>query len=393
MPTPDQNDAPLDGRFRVHEAIGHGAMSDVYRATDERLGRDVAVKILRSGAPDPERFAEETALLCSLDHPHLVRLHDAGEYDGAPFLVLNLMAGTLAQRLADGPLPPDGGVRLGAEIASALEYLHARGIVHRDIKPSNILLAEDGSACLADLGAALTLDGARLTATGLTIGTPRYLAPEQASGQEVGPPADVYSLGLVLIEAIAGAPAFTGTNDEVIVARVTRSPEVPSGLADALSSSLQSMVAVDPALRPSAGEVRAALASVSPTDLAVPPDGSAVTAVLAPPTMVFDTAAASAAAASTSEPAAGPAMWFREDRSRALWVGLAALLLVAALAGLASADGGPAVPSRVVASTTVPTTVTTVAPTTTTLPATTVAVAPVGPNGGKAGPKEHGKKH
>jgi hypothetical protein len=391
----------LDGRYRVGEAIGHGAMSDVYRAQDERLDRPVAIKVLRSGSPDPYRFAEETALLCSLDHPHLVRLHDAGEHDGVPYLVLNLVDGTLAQRVAAGPLPAGAVARIGREVASALDYLHARGIVHRDIKPSNILLRDDGSACLADLGAALSLDGDRLTATGLTIGTPRYLAPEQASAQEVGPAADVYSLGLVLAEAASGTPAFSGTQHEVLAARLTAAPVVPEAIPGALRAAVQRMVALEPDLRPSAAEVAAQLAGLAATDpRPVSTDGLADTAVMGPPTAVLPVSlppepepepevrplAAVAALGGAGRRAPG---WVLADRSRALWLGLVAVLLVGLLVGLASRSDQPLLTSDLEPSTSLATT-TTLPPTTTVPPSTTVAPAqPTGP-AGDAGPAGKG---
>jgi serine/threonine protein kinase len=363
-------------------------MSDVYRAQDERLDRTVAVKVLRGGTADHERFAEETALLCTLDHPHLVRLHDAGEHDGVPYLVLNLVEGTLGERLAEGPLPPQEVARKGGEIASALDYLHGRGVVHRDIKPSNILLREDGSACLADLGAALSLDGPRLTATGLMIGTPLYLAPEQASAGEVGPAADIYSLGLVLTEAATGAAVFTGTHQEIMAARVVGSPVVPETVPAPLRSLLQSMLALEPALRPNAAEVGAQLAEMRGADLEAsdidPRDTAADTAVMAASTMVMPSLPPPADGTDQAgmKPLMGVAAlerggrrfrdWVRADRDRAMLVGIGLLFAVVVLAGLASRGSGGA-PERVDTSNSV---VVTTLPATTIAPPTTVAPAP-----------------
>lgn len=344
----------IDERYRVGDVVGRGAMSEVYRAEDERLGRTVAIKALRPGVTDRDRFEEETALLCSFDHPNLVRLHDAGEHEGTPYLVLNLLDRTLADELRAGPLPPDRVARIGSETASALHYLHDRGVVHRDIKPSNLLLRADGTACVADLGAALSVDGPRLTATGMTIGTPMYLAPEQATGEDVTSAADIYSLGLVLLEAVTGAPAFVGNQQETLAARLTRSPLVPPEVPSALRSALESMVAVDPSHRPTAAEVGAELHRVAVGPLAAPVTGDAAdTAVMAPPTAVGavvsprgDTQQMAAAPAAVVVPGAHllePVRgWINRDRTRAVWVAVvAALLLVVLVAGLASAGGGP----------------------------------------------------
>jgi hypothetical protein len=380
-PSPGLTGQLVDGRYRVGERIGHGAMSDVYAAEDERLGRTVALKALRPGVTDHERFAEETALMCALDHPHLVRLHDAGEHDGVPYLVLNLVHRSLAEALAAGPMSHDAVARIGREIASALDYLHGRSIVHRDVKPSNVLLREDGSACLADLGAALSIDGPRLTATGLTVGTPMYLAPEQALGDEVGPPADVYSLGLVLIEAATGRPVFQGSQQEAIAARVVRAPEVPDSVPRPFAHVLEGMVAVDPALRPSAADVGDGLSSLAPfggSPVASESDAAFdETAVMSPPTLVGHVPAPPTADTDVLAPRPGAVVpawrragdrvagWVRTDRDRAALLALAVVMAAGLLLGLASRSGFPATPAGNV-STTTPTTVppTTAAPTT-----------------------------
>src|SRR5262249_54054660 len=158
------------------------------RATDELLGRTVAVKLARPEAPgfDPERFGTETRMLARLRHPGLIMLYDAGTTGGRPYLVMQHVSGpTLAARLRSG-LPAEEEIRrLGIAVAGALAYLHAHDVVHRDVKPGNLLLGDDGQVYLADLGIARAADSAELTGAGLVIGTPAYLAPEQAAGRPV----------------------------------------------------------------------------------------------------------------------------------------------------------------------------------------------------------------
>ncbi len=204
----------LAGRYRLEELLG-GTDAEVYRAIDEQLGRTVAVKIARSGSSgfEPERFANEMRVLAGLRHPGLVTLYDAGTADdGAPYLVMQYVAGvTLAARLRDGLPAAEEVRRIGAALAGALDHLHADGIVHRDIKPANVLISDDGEVYLADLGIARARDTAGLTDTGLVVGTPAYLAPEQVAGRTVGPACDLYALGLVLLECFTGRREYQGT--------------------------------------------------------------------------------------------------------------------------------------------------------------------------------------
>ena len=377
----------LDARYRIGEVIGRGAMSEVYRAVDERLDRLVAIKALRSGCTDPHRFGEETSLLRSLDHPHLVRLLDAGTHEATPYLVLNLLDGTLADRLRDAPLHPQDAARIGSEIAGALAYLHQHGIVHRDVKPSNILLRADGTACLADLGAALSIDGPRLTATGLTIGTPMYLAPEQATGDEVTAAADVYSLGLVLLEAVSGQPPFRGTPQESLAARVTRPPADLGSAPAALRSTFGQMVALDPGSRPTAGQIGSDLGRLSHDQTMEGGSGDALaTTVIATPTLVQPSIASHptepidvvpmpiGAAAASAGLVGRTSHWMAGNRDRAAWWALGVVLLLALGVGLASGGGGSLEPENVVDAEVITTTTSTL-PSSTTVPATTIAPA------------------
>jgi eukaryotic-like serine/threonine-protein kinase len=265
--------AVLDDRYEVLELLAQGGMADVYRARDRRLDREVAVKAFRLGAADVRRFQAETKILAGFDHRNLVRVLDAGSLGDQPYVVLELVAGpTLAHRLSAGPLP-DGEVRdLGADIAAALDHVHSARVVHRDVKPSNILLTPDGRALLGDFGIALLLDATRLTGTAQTPGTAAYLAPEQVSGGDVTPAADIYSLGLVLLEALTGRRPFHGTAQEMMAARLARTPPVPPELPERWPALLTSMTAVDPAARPTAATVHGHLAKPDlAATLAAPP--------------------------------------------------------------------------------------------------------------------------
>lgn len=360
----------VDARYRVGEVIGRGAMSEVYRAIDERLHRAVALKALRADCTDPRRFAEETKVLCAIDHPHLVRLLDAGTHDGVPYLVLNLLDGTLGDRLRLGPIDVAAAVRIGAETAGALAHLHTNEIVHRDIKPSNILLREDGAACLADLGAALSIDGPRLTATGLTIGTPMYLAPEQAIGGEVTGATDIYSLGLVLLEATTGEFPFQGTPQERLAARMTRSPAVSPALPAPVRAVLAPMLAVDPSARPAVDTVARELARLAAGDALEEDLDEQATAEMAPATMALTTTLASPTAEWTSASRYGAAGGYR-----AVWWIVGLVFVIALVLGVASRDGikEPAANDPAVA-TTVPTTT---APVSTAPPPASVVTTPV----------------
>ncbi|WP_277870881.1 serine/threonine-protein kinase [Cryobacterium sp. TMT2-42-4] len=248
--------------------LGTGGMASVYRATDLFLGRTVAVKLFRLDTADdagPERQSGEVTVLASLNHFALVTLFDAGTavIDGVSrtYIVMELVDGTdLRSKIADGALHPDEVAAMGADLAEALHYVHAQGIIHRDIKPANVLLAPSGfpgramHAKLADFGIARLFDATRLTATGSLLGTAGYLSPEQALGSTIGPPSDVYSLGLVLLECLTGERAFTGTAIESAMARLQRQPHIPADLGQSWATVLGGMTIREPADRLSAGD-------------------------------------------------------------------------------------------------------------------------------------------
>lgn len=257
-----ETDTLLSGRYRLGERAGSGGMADVHRATDELLGREVAVKVLRASDADRDRFAEEACTVARLNHPGIVTVLDAGLDEDRPFIVMELVDGpTLAQALAAGPLDPDRVRAIGEDVAAALAYAHAQGIVHRDVKPGNVLLRPDGTACLADFGIACLVGRSLVhTTEGLVVGSPAYVAPEQVAMEEVGPAADVYSLGLVLLEALTGRRAFEGTGVEVAYARMRSAPTIPVSLGTPWVTTLAAMTARDPAERPAAGAVAGMLA-------------------------------------------------------------------------------------------------------------------------------------
>jgi serine/threonine protein kinase len=248
-------------------------MADVFRANDERLGRPVAVKLLRvqaASATDRERFAAEARTLARLDHPAVVTLLDAGLEDDQPWLAMQLVEGpTLASRFSGSPVLAADVAEIGRQVAEGLAYAHACGVVHRDVKPGNILLAADGRALIADFGIAHLLDGTtRHTAVGQAIGSPAYLAPEQASAGELSGATDVYSLGLLLLEAITGERPFRGTTTEMVYARLQGPPDIPADLPLGWATLLRAMTSVAPADRPTAEEVAATLAAFDGEDLA-----------------------------------------------------------------------------------------------------------------------------
>jgi hypothetical protein len=178
---------------------------------------------------------------------------------------------SLAARLRRGPVPPTVVAELGTTLAAALAHVHERGIVHRDIKPGNVLLDEDGRPWLADFGIARIVDATRVTATGVVVGTAAYMAPEQVRGEAVGPAADVYALGLVLLEAVTGRREYDGGALESALARLNRSPRVPSDVPDPLAATIRRMTLGEPAERPSAEQVAAALAEPPPDRTDPPP--------------------------------------------------------------------------------------------------------------------------
>ncbi|MFE5409522.1 protein kinase [Microbacterium sp. NPDC056569] len=265
----------LDGRYRLGDCVGEGGMARVYRAEDVLLGRTVAIKLIRPGidGASSERARGEMTVLASLNHPSLVTLFDARLVPGQPeYLAMEFVDGpTLGSRLASGgPLPPDIVGHLGAELAEALHVVHKAGVVHRDIKPSNVLLSPPQipgarpRAKLADFGIAYLLDTSRITSPGLVIGTMAYLAPEQLRGDSPTPAADIYSLGLVFLEALTGERVHPqGGGMAAAVARLESRPEIPASLDEPWIDLLTRMLHPNPSQRPTAAEVAAATGNLA----------------------------------------------------------------------------------------------------------------------------------
>jgi serine/threonine-protein kinase len=232
---PDRINAALDGRYTIEREAGSGGMATVFLAHDIRHDRKVALKVLKpelAAVMGGERFLTEIRTTASLQHPHILALFDSGEADGFLFFVMPFVRGETLRDLIDREkqLPVDQAVAIGAKVAQALDYAHRHGVVHRDIKPANILL-HDGEPVVADFGIALAVQeagGGRLTETGLSLGTPFYMSPEQATGDRV-PDArsDVYSLGSVLYEMLTGEPPFQGTTAQSVLGRILTSEVVP----------------------------------------------------------------------------------------------------------------------------------------------------------------------
>ncbi|WP_413756380.1 protein kinase domain-containing protein [Streptomyces sp. MMBL 11-3] len=245
----------LSGRYRLDGPLGSGGAADVHRGFDLRLGRPVAVKVFRTGTGfDSEATLHgEAKILARLDHPNLVSAYDAGQHDGRAFLVMQLVEGTTLRNLiARGPLSPAATAAIGAGLARALAHAHDGGIVHRDVKPSNILLDGARRPYLTDFGISRLLDATTRTLTGTLVGTAAYLSPEQVLGRPVGRPADVYALGLVLLECITGRLEYDGGPLEAAIARLHRQPVVPSSLPEDLAALLRDMTAPDEQSRPTA---------------------------------------------------------------------------------------------------------------------------------------------
>ena len=247
----DRLTAALSDRYRLERELGAGGMATVYLAHDLKHDRDVAIKVLHpdlGAALGGERFLTEIRTTARLQHPHILPLLDSGEADGLLYYVMPLVTGeTLRARLErDRQLPIEEALRIAREVADALGYAHSHHVIHRDIKPENILL-QDGHALVADFGIALAVQsagGQRMTQTGLSLGTPQYMSPEQAMGERaIDARSDIYALGAVTYEMLAGDPPFTGSSVQAIVAKVmTERPSPISTVRDTVPGYVEAAV-------------------------------------------------------------------------------------------------------------------------------------------------------
>ncbi|KGN38715.1 serine/threonine-protein kinase [Knoellia subterranea] len=289
----------LGGRYRLGAPLGRGGMAVVWRADDEMLGREVAVKTLDLTGPDSdnagERFRREARATAALNHPHIVTVYDTGVEADTAYLVMELLPGpTLAEEVRDsGPLPVEEVRTIGYEVAGALQAAHDAGIIHRDIKPGNISYAADGTVKVLDFGITQLVDEAlghhQLTMTDTIVGTAEYLAPEQATGQRVDSRADLYALGCVLTTLLTGQPPFTAPTPVAILMK--HAHDVPADVRDLrpdtpadLAGLVNGLLAKDPAHRPQSGrevaELLQAHRAPAATEVLRPAAAAAPTAVV-----------------------------------------------------------------------------------------------------------------
>ncbi|HEU0292449.1 MAG TPA: serine/threonine-protein kinase [Anaerolineales bacterium] len=296
------------GRYYLLERLGEGGMAVVYKAYDTRLERDVAVKIIRSGAFPAEaldevskRFEREAKSLAKLSHPNIVKVHDYGEHEGAPYLVMEYLPGGTLKKILGKPVPWQVALRLLLPVARGVAYAHQRGILHRDIKPANILITEHGDPMLSDFGIAKLFEAdqtTNLTGTGMVIGTPEYMAPEQWTGQPT-PQSDLYSLGIVLYEMVAGRkPYMADTPASILLKQATETLPPPrkfvSGLPEAMEFLLIKALAREP--RDRFADVNALIQAMETLLLSAPtvqsghadPDAALKETLAAPPPAAAD---------------------------------------------------------------------------------------------------------
>ncbi|RSN61405.1 serine/threonine protein kinase [Amycolatopsis sp. WAC 04182] len=265
--------AIIAGRYRLEHKVGRGAMGVVWQARDERLDRTVAVKqLLPDNSPGDAPFRSivramrEARVAARLKHPHAVTVYDVVEQHGTPYLIMEFLSSRpLTELLADdGPLPAGRVAELGAQIASALAAAHEDCILHRDVTPNNILITEDGQAKIADFGLSHVTGEGTMTGDGLVVGTPAYLSPEVADGEEPGYPSDVFSLGSTLYTVLEGAPPFgTDGNQIALLKRVARGEIIAPRSTGPLTDVLLRLLRRDPRERPDMAEAERMLAAVA----------------------------------------------------------------------------------------------------------------------------------
>jgi eukaryotic-like serine/threonine-protein kinase len=342
----------LAGRYRLERILGRGGMGTVYAAHDEALGRDVAVKVLDLTVADATamaRFTREARILASLQHPHVVAVHDFGTDASTAWLVMPLLPGPDLQTLIDqrGPQPVEAVTRYGGQAATALAAAHAAGIVHRDVKPANLTLAADGSVVLLDLGIARLADATTeaggqgpLTKTGHILGSVPYLSPEVISGATPGPQTDVYALGAVLFALLTGRTPFPDDGTAGLAQHLRAPPPSPAALRPdtpvELERLLLRMLDKDPSARPTAADAAVTLGGLAGAE--------ASTVRFAPVTTVLPVAGGPPTRQLSAAAPAGPPDPARTPRRRPRWpwpAAAAALALIALAAFALTRSDGP----------------------------------------------------
>jgi serine/threonine-protein kinase len=369
----------LADRYELGDLIGRGGMADVHAGLDQRLQRDVAIKIMRPGsvaADDLEaRFEDEARVAARLHHPNVVSVYDTGVTDdGKPFIVMERLPGTtFGDRMRAGPLDADEVRAVAEDVLAAIGAAHAAGVVHRDIKPGNILMTEDGRAKIADFGIARESDTLLVdpTTTQALTGTPAYLAPERIEGKPATAQSDLWALGVVLYEALAGQKPFDGPTPLAVAVAVrdddpTPLPELRPGVEPTMAAAVATAMAADPSQRfGTAAEMAAAVRGES---VVADPNATVVDGTIADGTVMLPAGPAAGAAM-----AAATLPWWQRvpRRTMAYAGGLAAAVLLLVGIGIFAGRGGkdPVVPTQPVSAQ-----VTSTAPTTS---STTIAVSPV----------------
>ncbi|MDP9019338.1 MAG: serine/threonine protein kinase [Actinomycetota bacterium] len=341
------------GRYRLGAVVGRGGMAEVRTAEDLRLGRTVAVKLLRTDLAEQdgvrERFEDEARSAARLSHPNVVAVFDTGEHERIPYIVMERLPGTsLADLIDRGPLDVEKARRIGVEVLAALDAAHAAGLIHRDIKPANVLLASDGTAKVADFGIAKSAEAQTHTATGMLLGTAAYVPPERLAGHPATPESDLYSVGVLLYEAVTGRRPFGGDTPLVVASAIQRGrPRPVSELRPDLDPGL--VAVIERAMMPnpydrfrSAAEMARALAGTT-APMAAPPSAATTKVDVDGATTQRRATEVLGAPTRAEMPGSTPPAPARRSRTAvAVAVAVLAVVLAVGLAVLARDDTDPA---------------------------------------------------
>jgi eukaryotic-like serine/threonine-protein kinase len=334
----------VDGRYRILRRIGSGGMADVYCAEDSHLGRQVAIKVLhRRFAQDQEfveRFRREAKSAAGLNHPNVVGVFDRGEHEGTYYIAMEFLTGRTLKDIvtSEAPLPQERVIDVGTQILEAAGFAHRHGVIHRDFKPHNVIVDEHGHAKVTDFGIARA-GASEMTETGSIMGTAQYLSPEQAQGHAVTATSDIYSIGVMLYEMLAGRLPFEGDSAVAVALKHLSEPPAPISqwrpdVHPALEAVVMAALAKDPAQRWQSAEDLAAALEAARAQIEAGHNGGQDTASFAPIPMPADDATAVTQPAGATAPALAPVTAPREERERRWpWftIGILTLALVAAL--------------------------------------------------------------